>query len=534
MCHYNDRHDYFMSQLPYGILSMGAYLEKKGHDVTVANFSSRGQRGALKYIQANLPDILGVSLFSFNRVDTLKLIKTVKKKYPGVRIVAGGPHATFLAEQILSRYPEIDHIICGEGEQALDNLVRDISAGRKPPVIIQGDRITNIDEMPPVSGFRGAMIGVNPNEQFKFIVTTRGCPNRCTFCSSPAFWKRRVSYRSAEDIYSEIRDLNKKYGIIYFAFRDDNFTLKKDRVIKLSQMLQKSGMYIMWNCQARVDTVDEDMLVEMKRAGLEHIQYGVESGSERILASYDKGADIDDIVRASEITRRVGVYLSIYLMAGMAGETGRDIRKTLALIRRILPGDGMVSPVALYPGTALYEKLKAGGEVSDDIWFKSRDAGIFLRHDPAVGEWVRELVNELGIIRERSWYREKDFQGHRKICGSGCWVTDILEGDYYLDEELFESAGSMYEGVTGMYPENPWGHMRMGKLRFLTGDFESSASHYESVTRIVPAFYGGWLKSAEAHMACGRKKEAAAGIREAHKRNSRDARVRNLMKILKA
>ncbi len=156
----------------------------------------------------------------------------------------------------------------------------------------------------------------------------------------------------------EIEILYKKHGIIYFSIRDDNFTLRKKHVMDFSERLQKSGVYMMWNCQARVDTADEEMLTAMKRSGLEMIQFGVESGSERILKLYDKTISLASIKKATASARRVGLYLSIYLMTGMTGETHGDVRKTISLIRQILPGDGIVSPVALYPGTRLYEDLR--------------------------------------------------------------------------------------------------------------------------------------------------------------------------------
>ena len=87
----------------------------------------------------------------------------------------------------------------------------------------------------------------------------------------------------------------KTHGIIYFSIRDDNFTLRRERVLEFCRLLRERKLYIMWNCQSRVDTLDEEMVVEMKRAGLEHIQLGVESGSERILAMYDKRTTVADI-----------------------------------------------------------------------------------------------------------------------------------------------------------------------------------------------------------------------------------------------
>jgi radical SAM superfamily enzyme YgiQ (UPF0313 family) len=223
-------------------------------------------------------------------------------------------------------------------------------------------------------------------------------------------------------------------------------------------------MYIMWNCQGRVDTVDEEMLAAMKQAGLEHIQYGVESGSEKILNQYAKHITLKQIEHAAAITRRVGVYLSMYLMTGMEGETQRDTDATRALIKRILPSDGIVSPVALYPGTALYEQAKKRGLVSDALWFEKKNAGVFLRDDGQVKRWMDELLSELASIKKKSQYREEDFRKHRQVVGDDCWVTDIMEGDYYLTIRRYRNAEECYRRVITKYPQNPWGHLRMDTL----------------------------------------------------------------------
>ncbi len=532
LCNYNERKDHFVSLLPSGLVSLASFLETNGFDVTLANFSSAGYGKGVKYIEREDPDILCLSLFSYNRTDTLKLVSKVKKQMPHLKIVLGGHHAAFLADKLIALYGEIDFIVKGEGEMALLKLLRAIKNVGDTPRIIEGERIDKLDELPFGASFSGRTYGINWNEQGKFLITSRGCPSRCTFCSSPSFWERKVRFRSPENILSEIEYIHRKYGIIYFSIRDDNFTLRKSRVIRFSRLLRKNGLYIMWNCQARVDTVDEEMLVEMKRSGLEHIQYGVESGSEKILQKYDKSITIKDILNVSEITRKAGIYLSIYLMTGMIGEKSSDVKKTISLIRKILPSDGIVSPAAYYPGTALYEMMKKKGAVDDSIWFKNRDPGIFVRNDPDVKRDMVLLLDELNKIRARAWYREKEFKKHREVAGNDCWVTDILEGDYYLHDDRFNEAESMFGKVIDNFPENIWGYLRMGKLNFLTGRYGEAVNYYMAALKLVPNFYGLYLKLAELNIILGRKNEAEKYINEAFKRNSFDKRITNFKKNL--
>ena len=199
---------------------------------------------------------------------------------------------------------------------------------------------------------------------------------------------------------------------------------------------------------------------------------------------------------------------------------------------RILPGDGIVSPVALYPGTALYEREKAEGRIDDSVWFRRPDSGIFMRNDEQAARFVHDLLNELSMIRERSWYRRADFARHRKATGGDCWVTDILEGDYYLDEEDYPSAELCYLRVIKKTPDNPWGYLRMGKLKFRTSDFPGAVEHYTAVTQAAPAYYGGWLKLAESRIAVGDRASARKCLARAHSLNRFDRRIANLMALV--
>ncbi len=533
LCDYNDRHDYYLSLLPYGLISIAAFLEQKGLSPVLANFSKHGWRGAVKIIENEKPDIIGISIYTHNRTDSIKFVKEVKSQYPEIIIIVGGPHVSHLAEEFSRRIKEIDFLITGEGETACYDLIKLLQNGEKPQRITAGERLAELDEIKPASDFSGRMIGINTNEQFKYLISSRGCPHECSFCCSPAFWKRKTEFRSAENLFNEVMHIHKKYGIIYFSIRDDNFTLRKDRVVKFSRLLRKSGIYMMWNCQSRADTIDEDMLVEMKLSGLEHIQYGVESGSEKILELYSKSIKISDIIKACEITRKAGVYLSIYLMAGMAGEKHSDIQKTKALMKKILPGDVIVSPTAYYPGTVLYNDMKKKGVISDDIWFKNTSNGIFVRNDREVPDWINELVTYAGALRKKSWYNDNDFKDHRNFFKEKSWVTEILYGDFLLDTERFEEAETAYSGIAREYQNNAWPYLRLGKLKFIEGDFLSSASFYRKVTDIVPHYYGGWLKLAECQIAADNKIEAGRNFNIASKLNPDDSRIASMKKFLK-
>jgi len=494
LSHYEDREDYYISLLPHGLTSLASFLEKESYDVTLANFSFQGYKEAFNYIKKNNFDVVGISLFSFNRVDSLKLVSLINEFLPQTKVILGGPHATFLSDEILKRY-DVDCIIQGEGESAMVLALDSLKRNEKIEKINFGQRVQDLDIIPFPSKFSGKMVGINQNEQYKYIITTRGCPSSCSYCSSPAFWKRNVTFRSAKNIVEEIKYVYENFGIIYFSIRDDNFTLKKNRVLEFCKLLIEENLNIMWNCQARVDTITEEMLAFMKKAGLEHIQYGVESGSEKILKEYSKSLNLEKIYKAAEFTRKVGVYLSIYLMVGMEGETEDDIQKTVIALNKILPSDAIVSPVAYFPGTDMYKDKIKSGDIKDEIWFDNLDSGIYLRKDKSVKKWLNRIMDEFSSLRKKSWYSPKDFKNHKEYIGD-CWVTDLLEIDWYLHNSQFLKAEKLINLAINKYSNNLWFYLRAGKLGFYLENYDLAYKGFKKVTEIVPKYYGSWLKLA--------------------------------------
>ena len=531
LCDYEDRHDYYMSLLPVGLISLSSFLESKGHEIILCNYSQVGWKKASIDIIEKKPDIAGLSVFTHNKNDSNKLIASFGKSKK-FHLTAGGAHVSFLAEEYIRRFPQLDSVIKGEGENSFLKLIEDVKNGVQERLVYSAERITSDGFIDVPSRINGLMKGVNPNEQFKYIITSRGCPNTCTYCSSPSYWLRKVTFRKIDDIISEIKYLQNKFGIIYFGIRDDNFTLKKQRVMEFSEKLIKNRIYIMWNCQSRVDTIDFEMLAAMKLSGLEHIQYGVESGSEKILSLYDKKIKPDSVINAAHNARKAGVYLSIYLMCGIFGETRADIQKTKEILRKILPGDVLVSPVAYYPGTYLYEQAVKDGILSDDDWFK-KSKGIYLRNDEEINSSINEILETAYLLKEKAWYKDKDFENHRKNIVKNSWVTEILHGDYKLECDNYNLAKKYYSNAAKISPLNPWPYLRLGKVNFYEGDFESSLMNYVQVTDLVPNYYGGWLKSAESALASGKTSLASEFAEKAKSLNPYDSRIGGVISALK-
>jgi len=528
---YKDKDDYFISLMPSGVPSIASFLEREGHSVTLANLSEYGAAKGADITLREKPDAVTVSIFSFNRHESLKFIRELKKKKKDLIIIAGGQHPTFLYDQILKTCPEIDFIVRGEGEISVSKILSSIDKIEKGS-IFKEKRIDDLDTIPYASAFSGKMIGVNPHEQFRYIITTRGCPSSCTYCSSPYFWEQKVTYRSPQNIVDELKHIQKKFGIVYFSIRDDNFTLNKKRVLEFCRLLNESGIYMMWNCQARVDTIDSDMLSAMKSCGLEHIQFGIESGSERILKLYEKSTSLKKILRASEATRKAGVYLSYYLMAGMDGENENDIAKTIELLHQTLPHDSIVSPVAYYPGTSLYNNARSKGKINDSVWNEKINSGLYITDSKISEKWIKLILRESIKVSAKAIYQEKDFAIHRKSENGGFWITDILEGDYHFDNGDAKKAVLLYKSVINKYPENIWGYLK-------TAEALSDISPSESIkllkkaSDLVPAYHETWLNISQIEYETGNPARSLKTAEKAQKLNPFDKEIYAFIEFIK-
>ncbi|MGH9749312.1 MAG: radical SAM protein [Candidatus Polarisedimenticolia bacterium] len=535
-CHDLGRMEFYSRFTPLGLGTISSLLRREGFDAPIVNASAWSWPRVDRFLKTERPDVLGVSTFTFNRHEAMRLAALARRANPRCLIVAGGPHATHLPHHLLRRYPQLDLVARGEGEATMLELVRAATRGALPAALpsIAGityragglpcfghlpeddtdgaaildttDRpvITDLDSLPhPCADPH--LIGVDTASQFEFIITSRGCPAACTFCSSPDFWGRALRFRSAPHMLEEIRLLRERHGVVYVSVRDDTFTVNKKRVIDFCRGLLDTGIDLLWDCQSRVNAVDEERLAWMRRAGCTHIQYGVESGSPRMLRRLNKGITTEQIRTAAETTRRVGLGLSIYLITGIDGETDADLDSTLRLIETIRPHDGLVSPLTVYPGTGQYEDAKRRLGLTEDFWVRARDEAFFVRRDP----WTRRALRTLGAALRRAGrqaaYDLEDFERQRALVGD-CHAHRLGVAEYWERRGLPGRARAEYEALLRDNPRSLWARMRLGRLAMRRRRFAEAAGHYRAAAAVVPAFELARRLEREARAALGRRR----------------------------
>jgi len=516
-CHPEGAGDPYTSLLPVGLLSLHALLHRAGHDCTLANLSGLGWGKVRELLKKQRPQVLGVSQFTHNRVDSLKLAALAKELDHGCFTVLGGPHATHCWQELLERHPEVDAVVLGEGETTLQELLGARAAGgdlaRVAGIAYRAAKgavktapraaVADLDGLPLPGGSEAALsVGVDYRRQLEFVVTSRGCPASCLFCSSPLFWGRGVRFRSPRSVVDELRRLKERYGLIYFSFRDDTFTSDRARVLEICRLIVEERLHILWNCQSRVSAVDEGMLAAMKRAGCECIQFGVESGSAAMLKALGKRIVPDEVEKAAAAVRRAGINLSVYLITGIEGEGEAELRETVGLIGRIRAHDGQVSPLVYYPGTQLFARAVRGGAVPADLFERPRGEGFMVRSDPFVEKARQSMLQALETAADRASYTRKEFERQRVQLGY-CFVTELLQAELLEAEGDEEGAAELYRGIARREPENPWGHVLAGALCAKRGELSRAREAYRKVVKLVPAHLPGWLALGELELEMG-------------------------------
>jgi len=484
--------DEWMDFLPIGLGYLQATLKSEGFPCRLANLSAKTDREILAYFRSQQPDVLGVSMFTFNRKRSFELLKLARQACPKALLVAGGPHPTHLAAEVFEECPALDAIVKGEGEGPLLGMVRCLAAGRDwrltPGLILRGSEtpspapLETLDLIP--AEYHEADF-LRDARHLAYLSTSRGCPARCTFCNTPEFWGSGVRFRSPASILRELKLLQEARGLTYFSFRDDTFTAQRQRTLDLMGLIQDSELFPLWNCQSRVNLVDEERLVAMKRAGCEFIQFGVEHGSERVLKSLDKGTSMQRVKESLALVRKVGINLGIFLITGIPGETWEDVEQSGALIRETRPHDVQISPLAVYPGTRIFTQYRAEGRISRDFFRAAGDAEVFARVDAHTEKALRHLEQVAQRTRRRADYGPADFAQQKQWLGY-CAVTHILCGQAAEEAGRFLEAEAEYAEIIRREPGNTWGFLKRGLLRKSLGQGRGAREDLREVLRLVP------------------------------------------------
>ena len=378
---------------PLSLACLGSVLKKENYAVKVFDLFYSTLEEAKKIIIREKPDILGLTSSTDHRMSMVELAQIAKSINSNIKVVAGGPHASVMYDQLLKNYP-IDVTVIGEGENTFPELVKTFEKNTgleqvqgvafkvNDKVVKTESRkyIENLDSLPfpDWSPFnfndypKDALTGLNP----AYICASRGCPYNCRFCTVSSVWSTKWRTRSPQNIADEMEILAGKYGRKYLRFVDDTFTMDSNNTIELCREIIKRKLNVSWDCTTRVNLVNEELLPLMKKAGCCLIQYGVESGAGEVLEKAGKGITKEQVVRAFKITRETGINTNAFLMVGNPGDNEKTFKETQNLLKIINADSISVASTIIFPGTALYDYCKNKGFIDDSYWLTQKPAPI--------------------------------------------------------------------------------------------------------------------------------------------------------------
>ena len=358
---------------PLGLGYLAAILRQADFQVSIldACFDSLSIEETISEVKKYKPDLVGIGSLTHTLRSSLELAKKIKKIDSGIRIVFGGPHATYDFDNLL-KCDFIDYIVLGEGEVTFLDLCMKLNEGKSPDEIEglafrekSGVRrtayrplIENLDNLPlparDLVNFNKYIKTYGVLEKSVDIMSSRGCTNVCAFCSSAHLF-RSWRTRTPGKIIAEIKLLIANYpDIRSINFMDDNFTADKKRVIKLSNLLVSEGLNnYNWVCLARVDQLDEEMICVMKSAGCIRVHLGIESGSPQILKNINKRISLEQAQNAVNLLKRYKIEAYSFFMIGLPGDTMETIDMTRKFAKRLESSNTGVFIAQIYPGTML-------------------------------------------------------------------------------------------------------------------------------------------------------------------------------------
>ncbi len=376
---------------PLGLFHLQAAVESGGrHRVDILDACVGGsiEKTLAPVDDDEAPSLVGITALTPNLLSVVDTVRQVRKHLPDAGIVIGGPHVDLYPVET-ARLDGIDYALQGEAENTLPLLVDGLEDGKSDPPVpglftasgpVTGGAeaptwIELLDAMPApdrtrldIKAYRGI---AGTDQVFTTMITSRGCPYRCTFCSTP-----RSSYRmrSVESVVEEM-DRCGKLGISHVYFLDDTFPTSGERADALGEELARRSDLPSWSCRTAAAGLTEERLALMKQGGCQRIQIGVETCSDRGLKALAKHATIGQIVATFEAARRVGIPTVAYFMLGLPTEESEaDIRELMRFAHRLGPTFAMFNVLTLYPGTALYTDAVEKGLVTGDEWQRFAEA----------------------------------------------------------------------------------------------------------------------------------------------------------------
>src|SRR3989338_108643 len=380
------KQDYILTKYYYRLPSLGigylaAVLEKKGIGVSLIDRTiSKGEVSSLAHeIVAKRPRVAGFYCISETYKTVVEIVKIIKDKDPSIVTMIGGPHVYGMPEESMAD-SAIDYGFRGEAEDEILHFLNALGSAsgfenvqglvyRRDGWVMMNPLalVKDLDSIPfparhlypPLGMYRPSILAYK-RLPATGILTSRGCAHRCIFChSGKGHFKLR--FHSAGYVLDEMMLLKKDFGIRELIIFDDTFLIDKERARKVCEGMIERHLDMTWSCNARINDLDKDLLVLLKKAGCWLVQLCIESGTQKILDGIKKGITLEEAQKACRIAYEAGIQVKAYFILGHPGETVETLNDTISFMKRIPAHYASINFMTPFPGTQLWEDVQKYG-----------------------------------------------------------------------------------------------------------------------------------------------------------------------------
>ena len=425
---------------PLGIMYIASYLQKyTEHDITLldAQVQKMDTKQVLEYIKKINPDIIGITCWSDYWYDIHVLIRLIKDYNSDIHVCLGGPHISIYPELVLE-YSLADSVILGDGEVPFYYLVENISNNNKPNNIpglhFKEYGVKNgsdkfyiqkeLDVLPfparTLLPYKKYTSVLSKNYFITTMITSRGCPHKCTFCK--LYFQKTVS-RSAKNVVDEMEEIS-NLGIREIEIYDDTFIWSKKRVAEICNQIIQRRLDLIWSVRSRVDNVNKEILSLMKKAGCRRIHLGIESGLDSTLKRIKKGITTQQAKDAVKMAKDSGLEVLTYFMLGLPGERKEDMLKTVDFALDLDSNFSEFSITIPYAGTEMYEQALKEGLIPFDFW---REYSINPTPNFEIPYLIEEFLSKKELIMMRDYAIRKFYFRPKYIAKQFINISSLSE-----------------------------------------------------------------------------------------------------------
>ena len=371
-----------------GILYLASILRQEGHEVEIldANAENLSLQAFEQRVRDSRAQIVGFTTMTAGWPSTVEGAGIVRRALPEALIVVGGPQLSVHPELCLT-FDVFDIGVIGGGEEAMLDIANAVAGGTSwldiPGTVVRSGGQVAVhpqrQEFRPIDSYPFPAVDLLKRENYRAItvaapfftmVTSRGCPFSCRFCSQIYGGKEVTRFRSPQSVVEEISIYANRYSAKEIVFFDETFTLRKDRVLEVCRLLKENHIKVSFDLRTRVDSIDEEMFAALREVGARRVHLGVESGTKQIIERMNKGITLEQARLAVDTAKKYGYETRGYFMIGYLGETPETYRETVRVAKSLNLDWASFSITTPLPATKLYEEARDLGLVAADYWEK--------------------------------------------------------------------------------------------------------------------------------------------------------------------